>query len=1056
MTDRSHDSIRPNSIAVIGMAGRFPGARTIEQFWLNVAAGVESITSFTDDELLQSGADREWLDRPDIVKAAPVLDDFDKFDAKFFKISRREAEIMDPQQRIMLELAWETMERAGYAGDSYRGLVGVFAGAGGLMSSYLLSPMHVNTRLIGSTGGMHCVGNDKDYLSTRISYKLNLRGPSLTVQTACSTSLVAVHLACQSLLAGDCDMALAGGVTVRVPHRIGYIHSGQALLSPDGRCRPFDADANGTVFGSGAGLVLLKPLAQAIDDGDHIHAVIHGSAVNNDGAAKLSYWATNADGQAAACADAMAVAEVEPRSIGLIEAHGTATAMGDPVEIFGLNKAFRRGTRDKQFCAIGSVKSNFGHLEAAAGIASLIKAVLALEHKNLPPSINYRRSNPAINFPESPFFVNTECREWESDGRPRRAAVNSLGIGGTNAHVILEEAPLTCLIPRKNPFSPGVHAGNTQPLPPRYIPGVDAGAKQNATRPEHALTISAQTPTALHELVGKYVEYFDANRDVNLGDACFTANAGRGRFQHRLAVVARSIDDARERLDAWRRDRSTFACVHGIVESANPQVVFLFTGEGSQYAGMGRELYDTQPVFRKTIEQCGAILEKHLDRPLLSLLNGPADDAPLEKAAYSQPALFALEYALTQLWKSCGVEPAALVGHGLGEYVAACLAGVFSLEDALELAAARGRLIETLPSDGRMTAVLADPVRVAELLQPYANEVWVAALNGPRQTVVSGRAKAVESLAARLAGEGIRTRPLPGKRALYCPLMEPIADEYRRLCEKVTFQKFHKPRIRLISGLSGRTADDEIASADYWRRHLGGPIRFAEGVAALDKQDYRVFVEIGPRPMLSGLGRRSMQQWAGLWLPSLKPGQSDRRVLLTSATRLFARGVNVDWAGVDRGLSRRKVVLPTYPFQRKRYWVEPMAVIKQELKGEVRLLAIDAVRLVDVETIDQCYREIAAVLDKSEESHVLLDFGRVGFMSSMALGMLIRVSKRCKEYKVSLKLCGIAPEIHQVFKITGMDKIFDIHADAASAIAAMKGAGGMFFRKKKPASYEVS
>ncbi len=739
----------------------------------------------------------------------------------------------------------------------------------------------------------------------------------------------------------------------------------------------------------------------------------------------------------------MAVAEVEPRSIGLIEAHGTATSMGDPVEIFGLKKAFRRGTRDKQFCAIGSVKSNFGHLEAAAGIVSLIKAALALEHKKLPPSINYRRSNPAINFPESPFFVNTECREWESDGRPRRAAVNSLGIGGTNAHVILEEAPqCNCM------FS-GLRNGGHERADRADVPSV---AKPSM----HALTLSAKTPTALHELVGKYVEYFDANRDVNLGDVCFTANAGRGRFQHRLAVVARSIDETRQRLNDWLQGDSTSACWQGIVESANPQVVFLFTGEGSQYAGMGRELYDTQPVFRKTIDRCGAILEKHLDRPLLSILYESADDAPLERAVYSQPALFALEYALAQLWKSCGVEPAALVGHGLGEYVAACLAGVFSLDDALELVAARGKLIETLPSDGRMMAVLADPVRVAKLLQPYANDVWVAALNGPRQTVVSGRAGTVESLAAQLSEEGIRTRPLPGKRALYCPLIEPIADEYRRVCEKVVFQKFHKSRIRLISGLSGRPADDEIASADYWRRHLSGPIHFAEGVAALDKQDYRVFVEIGPRPILSGLGRRSMQQWAGLWLPSLKPGQSDRRVLLSSAARLFTRGVNPDWVGVDRGSSRRRVVLPTYPFQRKRYWVEPMAVIKQQLKGEVRLLAIDAVRLVDVETIDQCYREIAAILDKSEESHVLLDFGRVGFMSSMALGMLIRVNKRCKEYKVSLKLCGIAAEIQQVFKITGMDKIFDIRADADSAIAAMKETGGMFFRKKKPASYEVS
>ena len=1067
------------------MAGRFPGARDIDQFWANLRGGVESITALSDDELLQSGADREWLDRPDFVKSAPVLEDFDKFDPKFFKISRREAEMMDPQQRILLELAWETMERAGYVGDAYRGLVGVFAGSGGLMSSYLLSPMHVNNRLIGTTGSMQCIGNDKDYLSTRISYKLNLRGPSLTVQAACSTSLVAVHLACQSLLFGECDMAMAGGVTVRVPHRMGYLHAGQALLSPDGRCRPFDAGANGTVFGSGAGMVLLKPLAQAIDGGDHIHAVIRGSAVNNDGSAKLSYWATNADGQSAACTDAMAVAEVEPRSIGLLEAHGTATAMGDPVEIFGLNKAYRRGTKDKQFCAIGSVKSNFGHLEAAAGIVSFIKAALALEHKTLPPTINYRKSNPAINFPESPFFVNTECRPWKSDGQPRRAAVNSLGIGGTNAHVILEEPPC-CDSANRNDNSRGLTAPGEQTRESSTFRRQFASGycDKSVADAKHALTLSAQTPTALHELAEKYVGYFDANHNAELADVCFTANTGRARFQHRLALVARSAEETRDRLNKWARGRDESPCLQGIAGSAAPSVAWLFTGEGSEYFRMGRDLYDSQPVFREAIDRCYAILGANVGLSGANVdlsgatagLSSSAGDAPRKntagqassgthgiddidgtpdsayRAIDSHPALFALEYALSQLWKSCGVEPTALVGHGLGEYAAACHAGVFSLEDAIELVAARARLIDSLPDDGRMIAVMADSERTAELITPFVGDVWIAAHNGPRQTVVSGRAKSIASLAARLAEHGVRVRPLPGERALYSPLIEPAADEFRRVCERVTFKK---PRIKLISGLSGEPAGEEIASPDYWLRHLVEPIRFAGQIEALDRDGCRIFVEIGPRPVLSGLGRRLVRQWEGDWLPSIQPGRSERPVLLDGAARLFVRGVNVDWSGIDRDAPRRRVVLPTYPFQRKRFWIEPMEVIKQEIKDEVRIISIDPARLVDTEIIDQCYREVAAALDKSDESNVLLDFSRVNFMSSMGLGMLVRVNKRCKEYKISLRLCGISPDIMEVFKITGMNKLFDIHANADAAITAAKKTGGMFFRKTKPASYEV-
>jgi anti-anti-sigma factor len=1010
-----NDQPRANSIAIIGMAGRFPGAPNLEQYWANIAGGIESITRFSDEELLLSGAPPEWLDRPDFVKAAPVLDGFDEFDAQFFKIARREAEIMDPQQRIMLELAYETLERAGYANECRRGLVGVFTGAGGLMSSYLCSPQHFYQRLVGPTGSMHCVGNDKDYLSTRISYKLDLRGPSLTVQTACSTSLVAVHLACQSLLAGDCDMALAGGVTIRVPHRMGYLHSSQALLSPDGHCRAFDADAKGTVFGSGAGLVLLKPLPQAIADGDHIHAVIRGSAVTNDGAAKLSYWATNAEGQAAACAAALAVAEVDPRTIGYLEAHGTATTMGDPVEIFGLNKAFRRGTQDRQFCAIGSVKTNIGHLEAAAGVASLIKAALALEHRTLPPSLHFRRPNPAIDFAATPFFVNTQCRPWEQDGGPRRAAVNSLGIGGTNAHVILEEIK-----------GSGVFSRPSRPIANKRLP----------TPYYCLLPLSAKTPAALKELAGRYVDCLSEHSDDDLDDVCFTAGAGRGHHPHRLAISAASVAEVRDALRAFLDPRLVNPKgrlpIAGEAEPANPQIVFLFGGESSRLPGMGRQLYDAQPEFRKETDRLRGIAARHCD--------AETDDLQL----------FILQYALGQLWKSWGIEPSAMLGHGLGEYAAAALAGAMTPEAAIQLISVRRRLIESLPADGAMLAALGDPRRAAEIAQTQAAEVALAAINGPRQAVFSGSREAIAALAERFASEGIRTRPLPGRHALYSPAMAPIVEEFRAACRKI---EFRKPRARLIPAAKSTV---EPFSADYWAEQLCCPIMFSEGVATLDRQGFRVFVELGPRPMLLGLGRRSMEQWTGLWLPSLRPGRNELETMLESLGQLYVRGAKIDWAGVFRGRQCRRLPLPTYPFQRKRYWVEAMSLIKDELRGEVRVLTIDTAQLVDSTAIEQCYREILAVLNRCEESFVLLDFSRVTFMSSMALGMLVRVNKRCKEFKAALKLCGVSAEIREVFKITGMDKIFEIHDDAAAALAAFKGGGGMFFRKTRPASYEVT
>ncbi len=775
MSDRPREDLRATSIAIIGLAGRFPGAATIEAFWSNLAEGVESITFFSEEELRHSGVAPQLLSRRDFVPAAPVLDDIDQFDAAFFKIARREAEIMDPQQRILLEVAWETLERAGYAGEPRRGSIGVFTGAGGLMSSYLVSPFHFHRRLIGPTGSMQVCGNDKDFLSTRISHKLNLRGPSISVQTACSTSLVAVHLACQSLLAGECDMALAGGVTVRVPHRMGYFHSSQALLSPDGHCRAFDADAKGTLFGSGAGLVLLKPLVQAVADRDHIHAVIRGSAVNNDGAAKLSYWATSADGQAAAAAEALAVAEVSPETIGYVEAHGTGTAMGDPVEIIALTRAFR-GAEKRQFCAISSVKTNLGHLEAAAGIAGLIKATLAVEHHTLPPSLHFRRPNPSIAFEKTPFFVNTERRDWPEGATPRRAAVNSLGIGGTNAHVILEEAPQPAGV-AAGANTAGVAAGTNGGSEP-------AGERAAGERPLHLLALSAKSPEALKALAVRFAAHLAEHPRQDLADVCFTANTGRSHFPQRLALAAASIDEARRRLGDWTEHASARGVASGAVSKTGPGVAMLAGGDGSQYPGMARDLYQTQPVFHKALKQCEALLSDELPRSLTSLFEEPSRDW-LDQPRLAHPVLVAVEYALAQLWKSWGIEPSAVLGQGIGEYTAACLAGVFTLEEALRLVSARARLLESLPADGRMFVVLADSQQIAGWLPSLSEEVTLAAIGGSVQAVISGPAAAVESLVAQWWREGIRSLPLPGRHALYSPAMAPIVEPYRRVLEGV-------------------------------------------------------------------------------------------------------------------------------------------------------------------------------------------------------------------------------------------------------------------------------
>ncbi|GET38793.1 type I polyketide synthase [Microseira wollei] len=887
-------NIRESDIAIIGISCRFPGAKDVNAFWQNLQDGIESISFFYNDELEQG--DQSLLRNPKYVKAGAVLPNIEEFDAEFFGYSTREAEIMDPQQRIFLECAWEALESAGYNPETYQGLIGVYAGSG--MNTYLHNNVHPNRgfsparTFLESTNDLQVrLGNEKDFLPTRVSYKLNLTGPSVNIQTACSTALVAVHMACQSLLNGECDIVLAGGVAVCVPQKMGYLYQEDMIWSPDGHCRAFDAEAKGTVFGNGGGIVVLKLLSQAIADGDCIHAVIKGSAINNDGAAKVGYTAPSVEGQAAVISEALAVAQIDPSTVTYLETHGTATSLGDPVEIAALTKAFRQSTNKKGFCAIGSVKTNIGHIAEAAGIAGLIKTVLALKHKELPPSLHFSQPNPNIDFANSPFYVNTTLSEWKANGTPRRAGVSAFGMGGTNCHLVLEEAPQET----KN--------------------------QESNERPLHILTLAAKTQKALEELAQNYVVYLKSHPDVSLADICFTGNAGRKHFNHRFAVTAFSLEQLCDRLSNLGQESADVAIGSANNSQSKDAIAFLFTGQGSQYVNMGRQLYQTQPIFRETLNRCDEILRPYLEVSLLEILypNSDRSHPKLDETAYTQPALFALEYALFQLWKSWGIEPNFVTGHSVGEYVAACVAGVFSLEDGLKLIASRGRLMQALPQDGEMVALLTDEAQALAAIQPYVQEVSIAAINAPESIVISGRREAINSICATLEASGIKTKKLNVSHAFHSPLMKSVLVEFERVARQVSFSL---PRIKLISNVTGTEATEEIATPEYWCRHVLQPVRFAASVESLERHGVEVFVEIGPKPILLGMASLCLPDKKALWLPSLHPDRDDWQVLLTSLAELYVRGASVNWLNFDQGYSRRRQHLPTYPFQRQRYWVE--------------------------------------------------------------------------------------------------------------------------------------
>jgi amino acid adenylation domain-containing protein len=889
-------SSETKDIAIIGMAGYFPDAKNIETFWQNLRDGVESITFFSDEELLKSGIKPTLLNNPNYVKAKGILENIELFDAAFFDYNPREAEILDPQQRLFMECAWNAIENAGYDVERLRDPVGIYAGVG--INTYLLYNLFPHQQLVESLGSYQlAMSNDKDFLPTRVSYKLNLQGPSVNVQTACSTSLVAVHLACQSLLNNECDMALAGGVAIGLPQKTGYLYQKDMIMSPDGHCRAFDAKAQGTVGGNGVGIVVLKKLDQALADGDSIQAIIKGSAINNDGSLKVGYTAPSVEGQANVIAAAMQ--NIDYETISYIEAHGTGTTLGDPIEIAGLTQAYQSHTQKKGFCAVGSVKTNIGHLDTAAGIAGLIKTVLALKHKMLPPNLHFEQPNSKIDFTNTPFFVNSQLSDWQpADNILRRAGVSSFGIGGTNAHVVVEEAPISV---------------NTDQL--------------SVKKDTYLLVLSAKTATALDKATTNLAEHLTQYPNINLAEVAYTLSLGRKVFEYRRSLVCRTRDEAIEALNTLEPKR-----IFTQKQSAKERpVVFMFSGQGSQYVNMALGLYQQEPIFYEQIDKCAEILIPSLHLDIRNILYPSVEEVTkatqkLEQTAITQPALFVLEYALAQLWMAWGVRPAAMIGHSIGEYVAACLAGVFTLEEALTLVAIRGQLMQALPHGAMLSVPLPE-----SKIQPILNqELSLAAHNSPSQCVVSGTSEAIIKLEEQLAAQGIECQPLKTSHAFHSAMMEAVMGPFAKQLEK--FQ-LHPPQIPYLSNVSGTwITAGQATDPNYWSEHLRQTVRFAEGLQELLKKPEYTLLEIGPGRTLTTFARRHPDKTSEqVTLTSIrhpkelreKESQEDIAFLLTTLGQLWLAGVPINWSGFYAQKQRQRVPLPTYPFERQRYWIDP-------------------------------------------------------------------------------------------------------------------------------------
>ena len=880
-------------IAIIGMACRFPGANDIASFWHNLQEGVESIAFLSDDTLRARGVPSEALNDPCYIKAVARLEDVDRFDASFFGYTPREAAETDPQHRLFLEVAWQALEDAGYDPSRYADPIGVYAGCG--VNTYLLLNLlsggrSMDKQDISSLQGL-MNGNNKDSMTMTVAYKLDLRGPGMTVQTACSTSLAATHVACRALLNHEADMAIAGGAWVNLLHEDGYYYQPGAILSPDGHCRAFDAKAAGTVIGSGVGIVVLKRLADALADGDTIHAVIKGSAINNDGSAKAGYTAPSIEGQAEVILAAQAIAGISADTISYIEAHGTGTTLGDPIEIAALTQAFRESTDRRGFCGVGSVKTNVGHLDAAAGVAGLIKTALSLKYRMLPPSLNFEQPNPQINFASSPFYVNTECKIWPESSTPRRAGVSSFGIGGTNVHMIVEEAP--------------------------------SNESSGPARDWQLLMLSARSQAALEHAVERLQQHLTAHPEQPLADVAYTLQVGRKQFSHRAIALCHDHEDAMTLLQNRESDRFLIQQI----AAENRPVTFMFPGQGAQHIDMARDLYQREPIFRQEFDHCLRLLQPHLAFDLLTILYPGADEANrsaasarLEQTEVTQPALFVIEYALAQLWIAWGIQPASMIGHSVGEYVAACLAGVFSLEDALRLVALRGRLLQQMET-GTMLAVM---LSEAELASYQFEDCDLAAVNGPVLCVLSGPLAAIEAVEKKLANDQVGYRRLHVSHAFHSRMAEPMLPAF---VEQIAKSKLHPPKIPFFSNLSGEwITPQEATDAHYWGRHVRETVRFNDGLHVLLHDPAQILLEVGPGETLTTLAQRhpsaKPEQLILSSLPHPGKSHSAQKHLSLSLGKLWLNGLTIDWQHFYAHERRHRVPLPTYPFERQSYWIK--------------------------------------------------------------------------------------------------------------------------------------
>ena len=891
MAKNDNYDLGENDIAIVGMGAHLPGARTPTEYWNNLVNGVESIRFYTEEELLAAGEALETIRRPDYVPAGAPLQDLELFDGDFFGFSPKECGILDPQHRHFLEVCWEAFEDAGHTPEKFEGTIALFGGVG--MGSYFAFNLLTNPELVNSEGlfFLRHTGNDKDFLSTRVSYILDLKGPSVNVQTACSTSLVATHMGVQSLLAGECDMAIAGGVTIELPHHRGYLFKEGEVLSPDGHCHAFDHRGQGTVFGSGAGAVVLRRAEDAIADNDHIYAIIKATAINNDGASKVGYFAPSVDGQASAMIEAYDLADITADTIGYVECHGTGTYMGDPIEVSGLTQAFRQTTDQKQFCRIGSVKTNIGHLDTAAGVAGLIKATLSLQNKQIPPSLSFEKPNPNIDFENSPFIVNDKLYDWVETANPRRAAINSLGVGGTNAHIVLQEPPVRPA---------------TQPSKHEY----------------QLITLTGRSRKAVEQNGLKLADYLEQNPDVNFADIAWTLRVGRKDFDQRAVFAAK---DHAEAVQLLRQNDLQRIFTHTKV-SDKPECVFLLPGGGAQYATMGADLYKTEPVYRQHIDRGLEQLRRTRNLDLAPLMYPSAEN---KKEAHKQladiscqlPAIFLTSYAMAQLLMSWDITPSAVIGHSLGENTAACLAGVFSFEDALELTALRGELLKR--TSGSVTSVQLTP----DKLQPYIDEFGLdlATVNTPELCAVSGPVADIEKFEQRLSEQNIEFRRINVPIPPHSKLLDPILGDFRSYLQSI---RLNQPKVPLVSNRTGTwITNEEATNPEYWVRHLRETVWFAEGVKTLLQKDNQIFLEVGPGRILSSLTRQHPTAPAGLaTIPTTRHPEQvipDDAYFKTTLGRVWATGYPVNIEKLWEGEKRQRIPLPTYAFQRSKYWIEP-------------------------------------------------------------------------------------------------------------------------------------